>query len=324
MNKFRMEIIKNNEISTIESYCLGGYKQKILIEGKNKDLPIVICLHGGPGSPIQFSVGARGLFPDFTDKYIMVYWDQLGCGINNYIIDDSFTIDIFVNMTVDLIKILKETYPNNKLFLFAVSWGSILSAKATQRIPDLIDGVVVYGQVLKELTFNEEVYDSLVKSSAPNKIKERVNSIYKSDEYTIEELKYVSKLITKYTNGYQNKNGKQAPIGKLIIGLLTSPDYKLRDFIAIARNGYRKNKTLLLEVLKVDNSDVLSKITKPYFIIQGSLDIVTSTKSISEFVAQCDNPNLQCQIINNSAHLPSMEGMEAIKNTLIKLISISN
>ena len=67
----------------------------------------MLCLHGGHGSPIPFSAGARGLFPEFTDNCIMVYWDQLGCGINNYKIDNRFTIDMFVQMTVDLIKILK-------------------------------------------------------------------------------------------------------------------------------------------------------------------------------------------------------------------------
>ncbi|MGL5354693.1 MAG: hypothetical protein ACRDA5_15475, partial [Clostridium sp.] len=77
MNKFRKKVIENNEIGVIENFTLGGYEQKVLIEGKSKDLPIVLTLHGGPGSPIPFSVGCRGLFPNFTDKFIMVYWDQL-------------------------------------------------------------------------------------------------------------------------------------------------------------------------------------------------------------------------------------------------------
>ena len=34
----------------------------MLIEGKSKDNPIVITLHGGPGTPIPFSVGCRGLY----------------------------------------------------------------------------------------------------------------------------------------------------------------------------------------------------------------------------------------------------------------------
>ena len=75
----RKNISTNNEISDLLSLALNGYEQKILIEGKSRTLPVVITLHGGPGTPIPFSVGCRGLFPEFTDNFIMVYWDQLGC-----------------------------------------------------------------------------------------------------------------------------------------------------------------------------------------------------------------------------------------------------
>ena len=87
----KKKIIKsNNQISELCSFSLGGYQQKVLIEGKNRDNPIVITLHGGPGIPIPFSVGCRGLFPVFTDEFTMVYWDQLGCGINNHVIDNQY------------------------------------------------------------------------------------------------------------------------------------------------------------------------------------------------------------------------------------------
>lgn len=104
----RKDVISNNEISELRSFLLGGYEQKVLIEGKRKDSPIIITLHGGPGTPIPFSVGCRGLFPAFTDNFIMVYWDQLGCGINNYVIDDTFSIDSFVLMTEELVEHIKR------------------------------------------------------------------------------------------------------------------------------------------------------------------------------------------------------------------------
>ena len=59
MNKKRKAIIEQNEISELVTFSLGGYEQKVLIEGKSKNLPVVITLHGGPGTPIPFSVGCR-------------------------------------------------------------------------------------------------------------------------------------------------------------------------------------------------------------------------------------------------------------------------
>ena len=50
----RKDISTNNEISDLISLSLNGYEQKILIEGKSRTLPVVITLHGGPGTPIPF------------------------------------------------------------------------------------------------------------------------------------------------------------------------------------------------------------------------------------------------------------------------------
>lgn len=94
-----------------------------------ENLPIVITLHGGSGTPIPFSVGCRGLFPEFTDRFIMVYWDQLGCGINNYVIDDNFTIDSFVQMTKDLIREVKKVFPHNKVYIFFYVMGFYIECK---------------------------------------------------------------------------------------------------------------------------------------------------------------------------------------------------
>ncbi len=323
MNRQRKEIIASNQVSRIVTYELGGYEQRVLLDGKYETNPILIFLHGGPGAPIPFSEGCRGMFPKFTDQCIMVYWDQLGCGINNHVIDDSFTVEHFVDMAVDLIKAVKKDFPNNPINLFAVSWGSVLAAKASVRVPDLLNRVMVYGQVLKDLTFNQEVYDELKRSSLSLKQQKLLEDMFSKDEHTIEELKQAATLIRKHTEGYQSKSGGKMPLGEMIHGLLTSPDYSLKDFKAIIVNGYAKNKSLLSEMIKIDLSKELSDVRIPYMIMQGNTDIVTSTKVISQFVAESQNKNLIFQGIENSGHMPSSIGIEKIFTQGIPFINES-
>ena len=45
MDKQRKNIIDKNEISQIYNFDLGGYPQKVLIEGRSRKNPIVITLH---------------------------------------------------------------------------------------------------------------------------------------------------------------------------------------------------------------------------------------------------------------------------------------
>lgn len=320
MRKKRKTYIKNCEVSYVKTAVLGGYSQKYAVEGRKKSLPVVICLHGGPGSPIPFSVGCRGLFPEFTDKFIMVYWDQLGCGVNNFRIDDNFSVKSFVDMTVDLIKEIKKDFRDNKLFLFGMSWGSILTLYATEQMSDIIDGVLVCGQVLYAPMISADAFQTLENSSAPEKAKEFAKNFRQQIE-AHKEIDYrdafrLSKFIRKYTNGYNGKSADSAPVAKLLKGMISSPDYRLKDFIAVVINGYRRNQSLVKEMRQIDLRGVLKNISCPYWIFQGETDIVTSTKELVTFVNGCGNKNIQYRVISDMGHFLTQNAMEQICDCL--------
>ncbi|MCM3767680.1 alpha/beta fold hydrolase [Neobacillus niacini] len=65
-------------VSILEKVKLGGVEQWITIRGRNKELPILLFLHGGPGSP---QTGAQQKYNrDLEDHYLVVNWDQRGSG----------------------------------------------------------------------------------------------------------------------------------------------------------------------------------------------------------------------------------------------------
>ncbi len=312
----RKEIIKSNQVSDIHDFVLGGYEQKVLIEGKTEDLPVLVTLHGGPGTPIPFSVGCRGLFPSFTDKFIMVYWDQLGCGINNREIDDSFSVQSFVQMTTDLINEVSKLFPNNKKYIFSTSWGSILSAKVVEQSPHIVDGVVACGQIIKNVFFCDEVMEELEKTNISPKIMTQIKAA-NPDNYTSDDLQLISGSLQKYTNAYNNKQGKKSPVGKVIWGLVTSPDYKFPDFKAVMINGYRRNNSLWKEILKIDLSEAIKAVEIPYIILQGDTDIVASTNTVKSLVSSSNNSNLEYKTISNCGHFPNEEMMNELFSRLI-------
>ena len=316
MNKSRKTTIQTDELSELRTLTLGGYPQKIMIDGKYKNNPIVICLHGGPGSPVPFSEGCRGIFPEITEKLTLVCWDQLGCGINNHPIDDSFCIKNFTDMTADLIRETKRCFPENKLYLFGISWGSILAAyAAASPEADMLDGVFTYGQVICEMTFNSEVKKALEASKMPESKKKKLGAIM--NERNIDNAKLIMSFIRKYTEGYVCKADKSAPIGSIIKGMLTSPDYCFKDFKAVAINGYMKNSSLMKELLEIDMRNVLENVKVPYFIMQGDKDIVTSTEMVKSFISETGNNNLSFAEIENSGHITGGSAMDKIIDRIV-------
>ncbi len=323
MKKARKAYIQNCEVSEVRSVTLGGYEQKIAIEGWKRELPVVICLHGGPGSPVPFSVGARGLFPAWTDQAVMVYWDQLGCGINNRKIDDSFTIDSFVDMTCDLVEVIKKRFPQNKIYLLGISWGSVLALKTALRIPEKLSGAFCYGQFLENNFFSEEVVNAF--SSAPRKVQKEIEEIAKTGadcDYKVldKHLRTLNKRMNQYTNAYFNKNAEPIKIGEIAKGLLSSPDYKFRDFMAVMKNGYRGNQSLWRELVKIDLAHSLSDLKIPYYIVQGDSDIVTSTSRVKSAVENCGNERVTVKIVKDSGHMPSQSAMDETLKELAEFI----
>ncbi len=153
----------------------------------------------------------------------------------------------------------------------------------------------------------------------PKKNKDKLSAMNQASEHTSEDGKTIMKWVNKYTDGYQSKSGGKTPMGKIIGGLLTSPDYSFKDFKAMVINGYIKNTSLMKELIKIDLSETLQKITIPYYILQGYTDLVTPTKIISEFIKKSENNNLHYIPVNNSSHIPSAEGMNIIIDNIFEL-----
>ncbi len=317
----RKKIIKSNMISKICNFNLGGYSQKVLIEGKMENLPVVINLHGGPGMPVPFCVGCRGMFPEYTDKYIMVYWDQLGCGCNADESAKDLSVSNYVDMTIDLVHEIKKMFPNNKIILFAISWGTVLSSMALEREPKLVDGVLAWGQFVREPWLNNEVEQELKNHKIAPKKLERFKELT-PEHFDINGLKFMYKIINKYTNGYTDRRFKPMPKAKLLWGYLASPDYRLGDLKTFMSNDTMMNISIYKELLLLDEIPILEKIEIPYMILSGESDIICATKASLVQLAKSKKENLSIVEIKNSGHIPSLAAFQQTGGYLKKLVEL--
>ena len=201
--------------------------------------------------------------------------------------------------------------------IFSTSWGSILSVKLLEKNPYAVDSVIACGQIIKDVFICDEVRNTLAETGIPMKKLEKIKNVT-VDNFKGNDLQLISNALRKYTNAYQNKIGKKAPMGTIIKGLLTSPDYKMKDFKAIMVNGYMKNTSLWKEIIQINLTEQLKSVRIPYIILQGDTDIVASTKSVKELVTSSNNANLVCKVVANTGHMPGVEMMDTLLSTLKK------
>jgi pimeloyl-ACP methyl ester carboxylesterase len=140
-------IVSPNGIKEAGYIRLGNARQWITIRGQDRDAPVLLFLHGGPGGALS-SVSYSFQRP-WEDDFVVVQWDQRGAGrsaIDGAALQGTMTKEQLVSDTVELIARLNRRF-GRKVVVFAQSWGTILGAEAAKRRPDLIAAYVATGQV---------------------------------------------------------------------------------------------------------------------------------------------------------------------------------
>ncbi len=112
-----------NGVESLEEVKLGGVEQWILIRGEDRDKPVLLWLHGGPGVPAMPL--AHRSDEELTEHFVVVHWDQRGAG-KSYDPDLSasgLTTEQYVSDTHELVEYLEDRFDEEKVYLGSATRG---------------------------------------------------------------------------------------------------------------------------------------------------------------------------------------------------------
>lgn len=127
---------------------INGSKQWINIYGEDKKNPVLLYLHGGPGSStseIDYAFTRK-----WADIYTVVTWDQRNCG-KSY--DKSqkqvkLTKEIFMEDGKEITEFIKSYMGVDKISILGHSWGSIYGANLVLEHPENYHLFIGSGQLV--------------------------------------------------------------------------------------------------------------------------------------------------------------------------------
>ena len=128
---------------------IGGINQWITIRGISRDNPVVLFVHGGPGTPtnlLDFSMA-----PAWTPSFTLVQWDQRGAGKtfgSGGTSAADMTIDRMTQDGIELAQFLREHLHKEKIIIVGHSWGTILGVHMAKARPDLFYAYVGAAQAV--------------------------------------------------------------------------------------------------------------------------------------------------------------------------------
>lgn len=139
-----------------EFVVIGGIKQWVQIRGEDRNNPVLLFVHGGPGgSTLPISSGWQPWEKYFT----VVQWDQRGAGrtygATGEATAPTMTLERMTQDGVELAEYLRTHLHKDKIVLVGHSWGSFLGIHIVKQRPDLFHAYVGTGQVVGSATFEK-------------------------------------------------------------------------------------------------------------------------------------------------------------------------
>ncbi len=156
-------------IEDLKAIKIGGVDQWVHIRGRNRDNPLLLVIHGGPGD--AFIGCLDSLQRPWEDFFTVVNWDQRRsgksfCPIEG--INDSITIGQYISDSVEMVQYLCEYLGKEKLFILGISFGTVLGMHVLKQRPERIHAYVGLGQVVNMLVAEELLCRRLIDRANEN------------------------------------------------------------------------------------------------------------------------------------------------------------
>ena len=162
-------------IEELKPVKIGGVHQWLHIRGRNRDNPVLLYLHGGPGCPMIGYMDA--IQRPWEDYFTVVHWDQRQSGKSYYTADDNnapLTVKQFIEDTEEIIQYLRQYLKKDKLFVLGHSWGSVLGMHMVKSHAEWLHAYIGVGQVVNWLDNDRTNYERLLDHARKNNEKELV------------------------------------------------------------------------------------------------------------------------------------------------------
>lgn len=304
-----------NSISTIDYINIGRINQCVLIRSKNKNNPILLFLHGGPGMPLMYL--AHEFQRPLEDNFTVVQWDRRGAGktySRNIPKPESINTRQLIDDAFELIDTIRIRYNQDKIILIGHSFGTYLGSIMVKERPELFNAYISVGQVVdeqKSLKIQEEFIREQALLHNNNEVLQALDNL--------DEPNYENWL---FEFGGELKNSKS--FLPLIWSGLKAPEYTLSEALNLSKGSSYSSANMKYNVLSESIYHEITEYNVPVYFFVGISDFTTPHKLVSEYYSLIKAPKKELVYFENSAHFPFFEEPEEFNRQLNRVLLNTN
>lgn len=310
---------KPNRLIYSEEYvCINGIEQYLFHSGTNYNNPVMLFLHGGPGS--SESLFAYMFQEKWEDVFTVVHWDQRGTGKTLTKNKDKYpTIEVMIKDLFEVVQYLKKKYNREKIIILGHSWGSALGSIFIKQYPEEVAYYIGVGQVINMIENERVGYE---------KAKELI--IQCNDKKDLKKLKDLGEYPgDKFDDNFMKKCMKIRKIqGKynlavnlsfsMLVAVFKSPILKFSD-ISAAIKGSKANKNLLAFLFHFDLNSESKEYKVPMYYILGENDWQTPHVIAEKYFEKMNAPYKKLYLIPSAGHMTMIDQPDLFFDALIDI-----
>lgn len=301
-------------IESVERVPIGGIDQWIEIRGQSMTNPILLFIHGGPGS--AFMPVAR-TFQDPWEKYFtIVQWDQRGAGktysSNSRAMQrNSITMERMHADSLEVVNYLRKRFGQEKIFVLGHSWGSILGLRLAHDHPELLYAYIGVGQATDGWRNEETLYNDTLAEARRTHNQKALNDLasiapYPSANITFHQIR----VMREWSATLIGPTGTAADADEPLLSAKTvflAPEYSLVNGVDWLRGQLFSVDLLLPELSTLKVGDWGYDYKVPIFFLEGRHDPYTPSALAKEFFDKINDGEKQFEWFEQSGHFPFLE-----------------
>ena len=279
---------------------INGSKQWISIYGQDRDNPVLLYLHGGPGA--STSLYDYAFTRKWSDVYTVVTWDQRGCGKSyDKSHPETITADIMMQDGKEMTEFLRDCLQVDKITLLGHSWGSYFGANLVLAHPEYYEAFIGAGQFIDRDENERRLYDAALTWSENDPEGRAMVERWGATLETEEDAHLRSKIMDRYGYGMM-KDGTDY---SLFAAMLFNPYYSLKEILSFLNSGQ-----LSAEYMSFFLSDGFIDMSLlgrydyevPFYNINGDIDYQTNYSLACEYFEQVNAPGKQMFVMKDATH----------------------
>jgi pimeloyl-ACP methyl ester carboxylesterase len=315
-------LVLPGSVATLELVPLGGVAQGLLVRGRDERNPVLLFLHGGPGTSELGMLRAHNL-PALEGHFTVAVWDQRGAGRSFAARRPSsgLTVAQLVSDTCELAALLGRRFSQDRIYLAGHSWGSALGVLAVQRAPERFHAFVGIGQVVDVAEGERLSWEWTLARARQAGDRRAVATLERigPPPYPLPlrpSLVAQRRLLARY--GGEVHGNPRGGMGPLLRGLLSASEYGWRDRINVFRGVFHGMEALWPQIRSIDLLAQAPELRVPVYFLEGRHDMEAPAALAERYHLALVAPRKALVWFERSAHFVNTEEPEAFNRFFVE------